>query len=94
MNTDLVKQYLFVVIRYVSPYAAGWLSTKLGITSADASSWIATTGVVLMGLWSFANKTRYETKLNTALTLPANTTKDKLSDVIAAGDGASPLEQR
>lgn len=87
MNWDLIKQYIFVVIRYVTPYAAGWLAAKTGVTTEAAAAWIATTVNMLMFLWSLANKTHYETKVNTALELGSGASKSTLKDVIASGDG-------
>ncbi|HEV7698653.1 MAG TPA: hypothetical protein VGO43_00345 [Pyrinomonadaceae bacterium] len=93
MNWDLIKQYLFVVIRYVLPYAAAWIAAKTGVTTEAAASWIATSATIVMFLWSLFNKARYEEKVNTALNLPSTATKDTLKDVIAAGNGVGATEK-
>lgn len=98
MNPDLIKQYFFIGVRWAIPPVAGWLATKTGITTDAATAWIGTTVtivsyVVAIG-WSLANKTKYEAKVNTALDLQPGASKDKLKDVIAAGNGASPLEAK
>ena len=89
MNRDLLKQYLFVAIRYITPYAAGWVSTKFGITTADVSAWIATSLTIIMGVWALFNKAHYEAKLNTSLDRPGITDKATLKEVIASGGGTS-----
>lgn len=88
MNTDLFKQYLFVAIRYVTPWLASYLATKLGLVEADIATWISTTLNVLMAVWSLFNKAHYEDKVNTALELQSGTSKDSLKNVIASGNGA------
>lgn len=94
MNSDLIKQWLFVVIRYASPYVAGYLSTKFGLTTADAAAWLSTTVTILMAAWAMVNKARYETKVNTALDMPEGTDKATLKDVISAGEGAGALTKK
>lgn len=86
MNTDLLKQWLFVIIRYASPFVTAWLAAKFNIASPEAATFVAT-GVAI--LWGLINKYRYETKVNTALDLPKGSDKDQLKDVIRMGDGTS-----
>lgn len=89
MNSDLIKQYIFAAIRYGLPYAAAYLAAKVGITTDQAAAWIGTTTTIAMFIWSLANKTHYETKVNTALDLPKGSSKDTLKDVIAEGNATS-----
>lgn len=86
MNTDLLKQWVFVIIRYASPFVTAWLAAHFNIASPEAATWVATTVAIL---WGLVNKYRYETKVNTALDLPKGSDKADLKDVIAAGNGTS-----
>lgn len=87
MNWDLIKQYFFVLIRYATPYITAWLVTAMGITTAEAANIVAAAVTMLMFVWSLANKTVYENKVNTALEQPKGTSKEQLKDVIAEGKG-------
>lgn len=91
MNWDLIKQWIFVAIRYLSPYLAAYMSTKFGIATEEAATWIATSLTILMAAWALWNKAAYEAKVNTALDMHAGASKDTLKTVIANGDGTSAL---
>lgn len=95
MNPDLIKQYLFTAIRWALAMFAGkivaWVAATTGM-SVDATMQAAASLLVAgaMFIWSLANKTHYETKVNTALDLPKGTDKGTLKEIIANGDGTSP----
>jgi hypothetical protein len=94
MNPDLIKQYVLTAIRWAAIFGLGpllaKLQTKYGVGSDELVTVITAVVTVAMFIWSLANKTHYETKVNTALDLPKGTGKDTLKEIIANGDGTSP----
>lgn len=94
-NPDILKQGLFTLIRYFGPPIIGWMTLKLGITEDQATAVLVGLGTYAISMiWALFNKVHYERKVNTALDLPAATSKDKLKDIIAKGQGAAATEAK
>lgn len=83
MDSDFIKQAILALIRTAAAPLITWLSLKLDIAPDVTTAFIVgavTAGV--MYIWSLFNKSRYETKIDTALTLPADSSRSKLKDVM------------
>lgn len=90
MNPDLIKQFVFLVVRWFLPPFITWATIHFNVTADQANAFIV--GAVtyaVMFVWGLFNKIHAETKINTALDLPKGTDKDTLKEVIANGDGTS-----
>jgi hypothetical protein len=87
---DLVKQYLFSGIRYIAPLLAAIIvkkyGTVIGLDETDVTTFIVTASTAaIMFVWSLFNKARYETKVDTALSLPGGSSRETLKDVVNSG---------
>jgi hypothetical protein len=94
LNPDLIKQYLLAGVRWALAMFAGkliaWVAAVTGLDVSQTTQAFAALIVTgLMVLWSLANKTRYEAKVNTALETPKGTSKDVLKEIIALGEGVA-----
>lgn len=79
-----LKQMLFLLVRIGGSSLVAWLAAHGQISSDQATNVIVAVAVALINvIWSIANKVRYGTKIDTALELPAGTSRYKLKEVIA-----------
>lgn len=84
MDIDVIKQIVFSLIRTFGSPLIVWLATTGKISESEAASTVIAIASVLIAIvWSIFNKVRAETKVETALELPAGSSKDKLRQVIA-----------
>lgn len=94
MNEDLIKQYALSGVRFALLLFGGTAIAKvsaiLGVPAGETTTMVTNGAVwVIVFVWSLMNKTRAETKLNTALSTPSGTSKTTLKEIIANGEGVS-----
>lgn len=91
MLNDYIKNILGGVVRHGLTLVAGLLAAY-GVTADQQESFVSSTTAVVVAIilffisqfWSGAAKVKEVEKVDTALTLPAGTSKAKLEDVIAS----------
>lgn len=85
MDFDVLKQIVFSLIRTFATPVAIWIASTAQVTQ-DAAMNVLIVGATLLltVIWSVFNKVRAEKKIETALELPAGSSKSTLKDVVAS----------
>lgn len=81
---DMIRQYVATILRNLAAPLIVWLASTGYISNSEATNLIvAAIAVVLSLAWGLGNKYVWGRKVETALELPANSSPERLKDVIA-----------
>lgn len=84
MDTMIIRQAVAALIRIFSAPVVAWLAVKLNLAEDTVTTFLVAVAVaVVMYVWSLFDKRRRAEELQVALQLPADSSVNKLKEVIA-----------